>query len=174
MSTPTEISLQLLVAIQSKLQAEMPDLTTRPIVKTNSEAEAELSLMVGKEGSTFGEISINCSIPEDSYSSRLVETQVSSSTWTERDLSTTEAQDIASLLREEGDAPVIVVSTLYRLGEQTKEIVASREVKVRFPPKGLEIDLNKEERINEHSIANALFEDLLSLRRIHEKLNTRK
>lgn len=170
-----EICLQLLVAAQSKLQAEMPDLTTRPVVKANGDTEAQISLMVGKEDSTpFGEISITSSIPEDSYSSRLVETQVSSSTWTERDLSTTEAQDIATLLREEGDAPVIVVSTLYRLGEQTKEIVASREVRVRFPSKGLEIDLNKEERIDEHSIASALFEDLLSLRRIHEKLSTRK
>jgi hypothetical protein len=179
MSTPIEICLQLLVAVQSKLQAEMPDLATWPVVKVNGETETQIDMMIGKGGPpAFGEISIRCSIPEESFSRRLMEAQVSSTTWDERDISITETQEIASLLREEyerrgGDAPVIIVSTLHRLGEQTKEIVATREVKVRSPPKGLEIDLNKEERIDEHSLANALFEDLLSLRRIHERLTTR-
>ena len=176
-----EICLQLLVAVQSKLQAEMPDLMILPVIKVNSDADAQISLMVGRRGApAFGEVSISCSIPEDSFSSRLLEAQVCSTPWTERELSTTEPQDIAPLLREEeerrkgGDMPVVIVSNLYRLGEQTKELVASKEVKVRFSSKGLEIDLSKEERIDEHSTANALFEDLLSLRRIHEKLSLKK
>jgi len=94
-----EICLQLLVAVQSKLQAEMPDLMILPVINVNSDADAQISLMVGRRGApAFGEVSISCSIPEEDFSRRFVEARVCSTAWTERELSTTEPQDVAPLL----------------------------------------------------------------------------
>ena len=150
---------------------------TWPVVRTNKDVEAHIDLMVAKgKPPAFGIISINCSIPEDSFHKRFIEVQVCSVTWSEEDVPSVGIHDIQSLIREEykrrgKNAPIIALSNVYSFDERTKNIVVNTGVEVRFRSKVFEIDLKKEEEVDEQYIANLLFEDLVSLRRIYERLS---
>ncbi|MFX0206244.1 MAG: hypothetical protein ACFFDT_09665, partial [Candidatus Hodarchaeota archaeon] len=192
MNTPLEICIKIVASTQTKIQSEMPDIHTWPILKTNSVLESVIHLMVGIDGPpAICQIAIGCSIPEGYFDERMVSLQVSSSGWLGEVLHIPEKELISEMIQEEYErkfvfnkekaverglsykdvAPLIIIENLFRHVPEINQVIEKAGIEIKFSEIFSDLKMeNGEIYFDEVPFSNAIYEDVVSLRRIYERL----
>lgn len=181
MNSPIELCMQMLASIQATLQSKMPDLKTWVSVETARDLEASVDLMIGIQGPpAFAIVWISSTVEPDSFSVRFNELQVKSCMWLGDYFRLPDKHEISQILREEfkvkinegrfAPGPTIILQNNFRRNARDREIVENNSIEIRFQSIDREIDVAKEEDIDYEKLADAIYEDLVTLRRIYEQL----
>jgi len=187
MFTPIEICIDLFATIYEKFLADMPDLHMWPALQSTSDVEAHLNLMTGiKRPPAFAEVGMNCYIPESNFAIRKGQVWVRSSEWLTSiyKIRIPDDSEINSIIEEEYQllknvrttydnslesvlmGPTISIQNSYKYGFDLRQIII-----VRYLPLDYELNLlNEESQLEKKLIANLIYEDFVSLRRIYNKI----
>ena len=170
---PLNICLELSNLISAELLKILPSLRAWPYVRRNTGLEGGVDLMITEAANTlaFGQIGINCSIPEDSFSSRLILVKVESTMMPEI-RNTIREINVPDFLKKESvkskNLPGVIISTWYSYDEKSASVTSLRGVDFKFPDIVTKVNMISRSEIDLHKIssrATAQVRQLIEIRR---------